>query len=126
MKCKVIGCICTFVWVFSLSLALSADIPGEVKERILIYPGAEVVKLENPALGDGRQSYDADIQITGAKYSEVVSFYRGEAKKRKWRIFDDVDRGYSYILQCHDGRYNIDITVTTKEDRILVRLSILG
>ncbi|QTA90959.1 hypothetical protein [Desulfonema magnum] len=126
MKCKIVACICALVWMLSLSQALSADIPGEVKDRILICPGGKVVGVESATLGDGRQSYDVDIQAEGANYSNIVSFYRQEAGKRKWRIFNDVDRGYSYILQCHDGRYNIDITVTTKENSVLVRLSILG
>ncbi|MCP4348923.1 MAG: hypothetical protein GY795_25870 [Desulfobacterales bacterium] len=121
-----------FIWIsffacmlFSSPGLAQVNLPEDLKKVVLVYPGADTVKVAKNDMG-GRHVYDIDLQIQGAEYKKVVSFYRNETKKRKWKIFSDVDRGYGYILMCHDGRYKIDITVTPKENKILVRLSILG
>ncbi len=115
-----------FAWILFSSPSLAqVNLPEDLKKVVLVYPGADTVKVAKNDMG-GRHVYDIDLQIQGAGYKKVVSFYRDETKKRGWKIFSDVDRGYGYILMCHDGKYKIDISVTPKEDKILVRLSILG
>ena len=127
MKYKGFIWICGCVWVLCFAaLCLAAQLPQEVKQRLIVYPGAKLTNLENNALGDGRQIYDIDLQAERAAYKDVVSFYRQEAKKRKWKILNDTDRGYSCILICHDGRYKIDITIMTRENKVFIRLTIMG
>ena len=126
MKWRMITWSCLAVWILSLSCALAVQIPADVHERILKYPGAKLVGFEQATLGDGRGVYEVDLDAGGAKYEDVVSFYQQETRKRGWKIFNDVNRGYSFILLCHDGRYKIDITVTSRENRILIHMTITG
>jgi hypothetical protein len=126
MKRRIITWTCIVFGILSLSYALAVQIPADVHERILKYPGANLVGYEQATLGDGRQVYEVDLDAGGAKYEDVVAFYQQETRKRGWKIFDDVNRGYSFILLCHDGRYKIDITVMSRDNRILIHLTITG
>ncbi len=72
--------LCAFIWMLSLSPALAGtDIPAEVKESLLIYPGAEITNVQKNVRGRS-YSYDVDLQ-TGAPYAKVISFYRSEVNK---------------------------------------------
>lgn len=104
-------------------VSAQTDIPPEISERLLICPGARVTKVQKSDLGGGRFLYDADLLATGIPYERVVAFYRNEARKKGWKIFRDVDRGYNYMLMCHDGYYKIDISLFSKDNGIPIRIS---
>jgi len=121
MKRMMIGILAGMVF---LSTAYAGGIPEELKNAAVVYPGAKLVNIETADLGGGRNFYEIDLDIQGVSYQNVLSFYRQEAGRRGWRVFEDVDRGYSFMLMCHDGQYKIDISGLAKENAVPVRLTI--
>lgn len=110
--------------VVFFSSAFAGGIPDELKNVAIVYPGARLVSIETADLGGGRNFYEIDLDVQGSSYQNVLSFYRQEAQKRRWRIFEDVDRGYSFMLMCHDGQYKIDISALAKENTVPLHLTI--
>ncbi|GEM_PF-4317559 len=110
--------------IFFFSSAFAIGIPDELKNAAVVYPGAKLVNVQISDLGGGRNFYEIDLDVAGPAYKDVLSFYRREADRRGWRVFEDVDRGYSFMLMCHDGQYKIDISALAKENSVPLRLTI--
>ncbi|MDM8526498.1 hypothetical protein QUF80_24235 [Desulfococcaceae bacterium HSG8] len=119
-----LACVCILAWIFSLSLVSAKSIPPEVGKRLFNYQGTKVTGINKTELGGNAHVYEVSLEIEGAQYNDVIKFYRQEAKKRGWRIFNDVARDYGYMLLCHDGHYKIDISVTPKGNKMMVRVSL--
>jgi len=122
VKFKCLIGVCVVVLMFSLSVSAQTRIPEKL--HALIYPGAKVTNVEKRARG-GSYAYDVDILIEGTSYKDVVSFYR--KKTGKWTTLrdGDVDRGTSFILLRHDGTHRFDISGMSRENRVMVRVSMI-
>ncbi len=91
----------------------SADgpLPREVTRTVSVHPDATVVDWARNDMGGGRRQYEVNLKST-APYPEIVAYYRKEAARRGWRVFDDSNREYGYFMVAHDGTYKIDVMVS--------------
>lgn len=120
MKFKCAIGIGVILMLFLSSASAQTSIPEKL--HALIYPDAKVTNVEKSARG-GSYSYDVDIVAEGADYKAVVSFYR--EKTGKWKMLRDVNRGTSFIMMCHDGTHRFDISGMSRENKIMIRVSMI-